>query len=93
MSARPVIQARDVSIGWSRDVVLLEHASFEVREGEIFGILGRSACGKSTLLRVLIGLEEPLAGEISIEGVGAPGFRPDARPSASCSSRARSSAR
>ena len=70
-----MLQARDVSIGWSRDEVLLEHASFEVREGEIFGILGRSACGKTTLLRVLIGLEEPLEGQITIEGVGAPGLR------------------
>ena len=68
----PVIVARDVAIGWSRSEILLEHASFEVQRGEIFGILGRSACGKSTLLRVLIGLEPPLAGEISIAGLGAP---------------------
>lgn len=76
MSARSILQAHDVSIGWSRNEVLLERASFEVRQGEIFGILGRSACGKTTLLRVLIGLEEPLAGHISIENVGTPGFRP-----------------
>ena len=76
MSARSILHAHDVSIGWSRDEVLLEHASFEVREGEIFGILGRSACGKTTLLRVLIGLEEPLEGQISIEDVGARGLRP-----------------
>ena len=61
-----VVSVRDVSIGWSRDAVLLEHASFDVRAGEIFGILGRSASGKSTLLRVLIGLELPLAGTIEI---------------------------
>ena len=77
MSA-PVVTARDVAIGWSRDSVLLEHATFEVREGEIFGILGRSACGKSTLLRALIGLEPPLAGEIAIAGSphadGSPAF-------------------
>ena len=36
----PMIRVRDLSIGWSRDEVLLEHASFEVRRGEIFGILG-----------------------------------------------------
>jgi phospholipid/cholesterol/gamma-HCH transport system ATP-binding protein len=79
MSARSVIQARDVSIGWSRDEVLLEHASFDVHEGEIFGILGKSACGKTTLLRILIGLEQPLEGQISIEG-GAPGFHPGRPP-------------
>ncbi len=75
MSARPLIEARDVSIGWSRDEVLLEHASFDVGEGEIFGILGRSACGKTTLLRVLLGLEEPLEGQITIEGLGRPELR------------------
>jgi phospholipid/cholesterol/gamma-HCH transport system ATP-binding protein len=68
----PMIAVRDVAIGWSHDHVLLEHASFEIRRGEIFGILGRSACGKSTLLRALIGLEPVLAGDISIAGVGAP---------------------
>ncbi len=71
-----VITARDLSIGWSRDAVLVEHASFEVRGGEIFGILGRSACGKSTLLRVLVGLEPPLAGSFEIAGAVGPGGRP-----------------
>jgi phospholipid/cholesterol/gamma-HCH transport system ATP-binding protein len=66
VTAEPLIVVRDVAIGWSRDAVLLEHASFDVRSGEIFGILGRSASGKTTLLRVLVGLETPLAGEISI---------------------------
>jgi phospholipid/cholesterol/gamma-HCH transport system ATP-binding protein len=64
----PVVIARDVAIGWSRDAVLVEHATFEIRAGEIFGILGRSACGKSTLMRALVGLEPPLAGQISIAG-------------------------
>ena len=75
MSA-PVLTARDVAVGWSRDAVLVEHASFEVHSGEIFGILGRSACGKSTLLRALIGLEPPLAGTIEIAGVPAPDRHP-----------------
>ena len=62
-----LIVARDLAIGWTSDAVLLEHASFEVRRGEIFGILGRSAAGKSTLLRVLAGLAAPLAGELVID--------------------------
>ena len=66
--SRAVITARDVAIGWSLDDVLLEHATFTVDHGEIFGILGRSACGKSTLLRALIGLEPVLAGDIAIAG-------------------------
>ena len=76
MTPTAIVSARDLAIGWSRDAVLVEHASFDVHAGEIFGILGRSASGKSTLLRVLIGLEPPLAGTIEI--AGAP--RPDRRP-------------
>ncbi len=72
MKPETIIEARDVTIGWSRDAVLVEHASFTIDRGEIFGILGRSACGKTTLLRMLIGLEQPLDGEISIAGIGAP---------------------
>lgn len=68
----PVLRARDVAIGWSRDAVLIRGMTFEVYPGEVFGILGRSACGKSTLLRALVGLEPPLAGDIEIAGVGRP---------------------
>src|SRR6185369_9797906 len=63
-----MIVADDISIGWSHDAPLLEHASFTVEQGEIFGILGRSAAGKSTLLRALIGLEPALAGTIEVVG-------------------------
>jgi phospholipid/cholesterol/gamma-HCH transport system ATP-binding protein len=72
-----VIEARDLSIGWSPGEPLLEHASFVVERGEIFGILGRSASGKSTLLRALVGLEPPLAGEILVFGA-MPELRPEA---------------
>lgn len=62
-----LVIARDLAIGWSPEAVLVEHASFEVRRGEIFGILGRSAAGKSTLLRMIAGLTAPLAGELVLD--------------------------
>jgi phospholipid/cholesterol/gamma-HCH transport system ATP-binding protein len=62
---KAVILARDVSIGWGRHVVA-DHVSFAVDRGEVFGILGRSGSGKSTLLRALIGLAQPLAGDIEV---------------------------
>lgn len=67
----PLITVQDLTMGWG-DVILLEKASFEVRRGEIFAILGASGCGKSTLLRYLTGLDEPMAGTVRIEGLGAP---------------------
>ena len=44
--------------------VLMRDLNFVVRRGEIFIIMGGSGCGKSTVLRHLIGLKEPAAGEI-----------------------------
>jgi phospholipid/cholesterol/gamma-HCH transport system ATP-binding protein len=67
-----VIEATNVAIGWKQDERLVEHASFTVERGEIFGILGRSASGKSTLLRVLIGLDPPLEGDVRIHGAPPP---------------------
>jgi phospholipid/cholesterol/gamma-HCH transport system ATP-binding protein len=42
----------------------MENLDFEVRRGEVFVILGGSGCGKSSLLKNMIGLFQPLAGEI-----------------------------
>jgi len=47
---------------------VLKGIDFEVRPGEIFVIMGPSGSGKSVLLKHLIGLEEPDAGEILING-------------------------
>ena len=66
-----LIRVRDLRVGYG-ETVLLDSASFEVEQGDIFVILGGSGCGKSTLLRHLVGLETPMSGEIAIAGVGAP---------------------
>ncbi|WP_320176275.1 ATP-binding cassette domain-containing protein [Maridesulfovibrio sp.] len=50
------------------DAVIIDDISFDVRQGEIFVILGGSGCGKSTVLKHMIGLYPPAAGEILIEG-------------------------
>src|SRR6266571_7840073 len=47
---------------------VLKGLDFEVKPGEVFVIMGPSGSGKSVLLKHLIGLEEPDAGEILIEG-------------------------
>jgi phospholipid/cholesterol/gamma-HCH transport system ATP-binding protein len=66
-----MIRVMDLSIGWD-DVVLQEHATFDVARGDIFAILGGSGCGKSTLLRYLVGLEDATTGSVMITGIGAP---------------------
>jgi len=68
---RPHIVVDDLRIGWGSRV-LMEHVSFDVQRGAVFTILGGSGCGKSSLLRYLIGLEQPLSGTIDIDGIGTP---------------------
>jgi len=69
--SRPHITVDDLRIGWEARV-LMEHVTFQVERGTVFTILGASGCGKSSLLRYLIGLERPQAGRIDIDGIGEP---------------------
>ncbi len=48
--------------------VILRELSFSVRRGSIFAIMGGSGCGKSTVLRAIIGLLRPAAGTILVDG-------------------------
>ena len=59
----PVITVKALKMGYG-EKVLMEKLDFEVRHGEVFVILGGSGCGKSSLLKHLIGLYKPMAGEI-----------------------------
>jgi len=44
--------------------VVLEDASFYIRKGEMFGFVGKSGGGKSTLIKILLGISKPTAGQI-----------------------------
>jgi NitT/TauT family transport system ATP-binding protein len=60
------LQVRDVSFRYGSGSLVLDHISFEVRAGEILGIIGTSGCGKSTLLRLIADLEKMTAGTIDV---------------------------
>ncbi|MFB6189581.1 MAG: ABC transporter ATP-binding protein [Halapricum sp.] len=49
-------------------VKAVDGVSFEVREGETFGLVGESGCGKSTTASTLLGLEEPTDGTVTFDG-------------------------
>ncbi len=54
--------------------------SLTIRKGEIFSLLGGSGCGKTTLLRMLAGFEEPTAGRIYLDGKDMAGVPAYSRP-------------
>jgi phospholipid/cholesterol/gamma-HCH transport system ATP-binding protein len=59
----PLIRVENVDTGYE-GTAILERIDFEVRQGEVFGILGGSGSGKSTIMKNMIGLLAPLAGRI-----------------------------
>ncbi len=62
------------------DFVAVDDVSLKIYRGEIFCLLGGSGCGKTTLLRMLAGFEEPTAGSIWIDGVDVTAQPPYERP-------------
>ncbi|MDQ3179239.1 MAG: ATP-binding cassette domain-containing protein [Acidobacteriota bacterium] len=65
--AVPAIEFRDVYLAFDEKVVL-NHVNFTVRRGETKVILGQSGGGKSTTIRLILGLLKPDAGQILIDG-------------------------
>jgi len=63
----PIIRVIDFKAAYE-DKVIIDNISFDVYRGEIFVILGGSGCGKSTVLKHMIGLYEPAGGRILIDG-------------------------
>lgn len=60
------IAADDLTIGYGHTVVQ-QHLSFSLHRGEMVALLGRNGCGKSTLMRTLVGMQPALAGTITME--------------------------
>jgi phospholipid/cholesterol/gamma-HCH transport system ATP-binding protein len=78
MEDNKVIQVQNLVAKYGDDLIL-DDISFEVAEGEIVVILGTSGSGKSTLLKHLIGLLQPHAGTIRINGMDIASSDPDSQ--------------
>jgi len=62
---KEALNIKNLSFEFKKDSEILTDISFNLAEGEILGILGPSGTGKSSLLRLIAGLEKPKSGEIS----------------------------
>ena len=60
--AEPIIEVSHVSTRFG-EAVVHENVSLTIHRGEVFAIAGGNGCGKSTLMREIVGLQEPTQGQ------------------------------
>ena len=63
-----IIELKHVDAGYP-GAVILRDITFDVRKGEIFILLGGSGCGKSTVMKHMVGLNPVLGGELTVAGL------------------------
>ncbi len=68
MENRIVIETEELTKVYNSEVAV-DHLTFQVREGEVFGFLGPNGAGKTTTLLMLLGLTEPTSGKARVLGV------------------------
>jgi putrescine transport system ATP-binding protein len=78
-SQSPFIRIEGISKQFG-DVTAVDNLDLEIYRGELFTILGGSGCGKTTLLRMLAGFEQPSGGRILIDDIDVTALPPYERP-------------
>jgi ABC-2 type transport system ATP-binding protein len=69
MKEQVIIETEDLTKVYDKTQVAVDHVSFSVMEGEVFGFLGPNGAGKTTTILMLLGLTEPTSGRLRVMGV------------------------
>jgi putrescine transport system ATP-binding protein len=78
-SPAPLVRVQGVTKRFD-GTTAVDDVTLDILRGELFAILGSSGCGKTTLLRMLAGFEQPTSGRILIDGADMTGVPPYERP-------------
>ena len=70
-----VLDTQNLSVGYEKNTVV-SNINLTVRTGEIFSIIGKNGCGKSTLIRTVSGLQKKLDGKAEIMGKDVSRYKP-----------------
>lgn len=65
----PVLEARGLTLGWDKGSDVVQGFNLELARGELVCLVGKSGCGKTTILHALSGLTAPRSGEVLLHGV------------------------
>ena len=68
MQQTPIVEIRNVSFGYEAARLVLRDIDLSIPRGAVVGIMGQSGCGKTTLLRVIMGALVPTRGEARVLG-------------------------
>ena len=63
-----MIELKKLSTGYSKDKVILSNFSHTFHDNAIYAIMGKSGCGKTTLLKTISGLLKPISGSVLVDG-------------------------
>jgi len=63
----PIIDLKNISFSYGGPVIL-KHINLQIKDGEFIGVVGPNAGGKSTLLKLILGLLKPTQGQIHVTG-------------------------